>query len=74
MESSVRCSTGAGPERGLPAGRCNTRGPQDAAQCALDLHHGAIGAGDGQLHDLGGTQQPEAYRPLDPLYPEAHGP
>ena len=62
------------PNTGLPAGRRHARGPQDAAERALDLHHGAAGAGDGQLHDLGGAQQPEAHRPLDPLHPEAHRP
>ena len=61
MESAVRCGAGAGPEHGLPAGRRDARGPEDAAERALDLHHGAAGAGDGQLHDLGGAQQPEAH-------------
>jgi hypothetical protein len=46
---------------GFLAGRRDARGPQDAAERALNLHHGALGAGDGQLHDLGGAQQPEAH-------------
>ena len=57
----VRGGAGAGPEHRLPAGRCDAGGPEDAAQRALDLHHGAVGSGDGQLHDLGGAQQPEAH-------------
>ena len=45
---------------GFSSGRRDARGGEAGDERAFDLHHGAAGAGDGQLHGLGRAVEPQA--------------